>query len=305
MKLKTIARLALLSTLSLCAIVGCSSADGAVDAPASDAQDVVSSREIRATNKPEHAMLPSVFGIRQVNDSLLALRIYETGGGDVAMNGNQLWLSAMAESGETRVFNLGLNINTLDSTLTSTEVVSGGTLLKIGGSEDVLDENGGVVVQPFEATVKLSTPDGPDGVVIAPKVTVTKKGDSADVAAATDPAGGYLGSVYRMTQEAAGNSNHVGRVFLRSGGDPAMNGVSVLFSISNSPETRTFDLGLNIADVSALKMQSAFEFRLEGSEDVMGASGNIEPKPFAYSIKFTIGADGRPADVVKLTKLPR
>jgi hypothetical protein len=292
---------ALLLSSSTSLVIGCSSSDsdsGSNAPAASDTQDVTSSRDIAATTKEEHAALGSMWHVRKVANDKVSLFLYETGGGDPAMNGNVLYLGAFGEHGAGGVFDLGINIVEVKKA-----EMAGPDTIKITGIRDTMGDDGNIKPgQPFEATVKITVKDGDEGIAVEKKVTVTQPGEAAKtVDATTEQRWDFMGSVYKMTN--AQDENVVFRLFERSGGDPAMNGVELFASIGIEMESNEFDLGLNLAGVTKVSFKSATEVRIEALEDQMGADGIPHPKPVFYSVKYTVS--DRVGDKIKLTKLAR
>lgn len=286
----------LLSSSSL--VIGCAASDETASAPASDTQDVTSSRDIAATTKEEHAALSSMWDVKRIESDKAALFLYETGGGDPAMNGNQLFLGAFGEHGAGGVFDLGINIVEVKKA-----EMAGPDTIKITGTRDTMGDDGNIKPgQPFEATVKFTLREGRDGVEVDKTVVVTQPGSEATtVRATTEARWDFMGSIYKMTGI---QDENVGfRLYERTGGDPAMNGVSVFVSIGVEMDSREFDLGLNLAGITKVSFKSATEVRIEALEDQMGADGIPHPKAVFYSVKYTV--TDRVGDKIKLTKLAR
>jgi len=297
--MKQLGVLALVASLAFSSVVGCSSSDeSGGGTPASDTQDVTSSRDIAASTRAEHGALGGLWSVRKIDNDQVSLALYETGGGDPAMNGNLVYLGAFGEHGGGGVFDLGINIVEVKKA-----EMAGPNTIKITGIQDTMGDDGAIKPgQPFEATVKFTVKDGQDGIEVEKKVVVTQKGASADVNATTDAGEDFMGSIYKLTR--ADDENVHARLFEQTGGDPAMNGVMPFLSIGLEMEEKTFDLGLNVANITKLEFKTPTELRLETLEDTMTADGAITPKPAFYSIKFSIAND-RPGDKIKLTKLAR
>lgn len=291
MKLHALVKLALALTLTATGI-GCGSADP--PPVAGDSADVVSAREVPASKSPEHAMLAGLWRITPVAADDMTLRIYETGGGDPAMNGNQLWLGA--DNGEGGMFDLALNVLTVEKA----ERTAPGKIL-LAGQRNGGTSTGDITVEPWQATITFTTSNGAFGSVI----TVAHDSVEEKVVASTESSAKFLGYIYGATTDESPDGATIARAFVEGGGDPAMNGARVFLSIMSYPEERTYELGLNVAGVKKLEHTSATELRLEGSEDIMSPSGDIVQRPFAYSVKFQIRPDGVPSDSIKLARLPR
>lgn len=286
--------LLLLSSLTAASAlsIGCSSDSTTTSDP--QVQDVTSTRDVRASTDPKHAAFGGVWAIRSISHPNLTLRLYETGGGDPALNGNMLRLGAFGDHDAGGVFELGLNVSSV------TKAEMSGPDLKLAGMEDTIDQNGETKSVPYEATVKLTTGNGPDGLEVK-SVSVTRGSSTNPAPRMTEAEWDFIGSAYSVRQ--AEKNDTIARVFETAGGDPAMNGVSVYLSLMSYPEERTYDLGLNIAGVDSMTFQSPTELRIDGKEDTMGSSGIPTAKPASWSVTFSIGSDGAPAQVIKLKRL--
>ncbi len=285
----------LLSSLSL-ASVGCGASDADSDAVAGNSALAATAKDVRASRSPEHAMLPGVWAIKSVGSENATLRIYETGGGDPAMNGNMLWLGASGDpsSDAGSMFDLGINILSVETV----EETTPGTI-RIVGTQNGMDSNDEITTKPYEAAIRYTLAAG----AIVPKVRVTTPGGAEEVVASKEAGTDFLLGVFSARVTEAGESGHIARVYEHAAGDPAMNGVSVMLNLMNFPEDKTYDLGLNIAGVTKVEFKTGFEVRIDGNEDTMDASGKIVPRPVAFSVVFTVGDDGLPGEVIKLTKL--
>jgi hypothetical protein len=305
--------LALVSTLALGAF-GCASSgsddtaggDSAItggtntsptkDKTAETRAPAATAKEIRASRDPKLAMIPFVRQITPIESPDATLRIYQTGGGDPAMNGVQLWLGAHGEptADAGSMFELHLDINTLQKA----EQTSLGKI-RLTGLKDEIDANGDIRPKAFAATVTYTLADG----VIAPSVQVETAGTSRTENAATEASDKAVLDVFKVSPTESEQSGVV-HVYETTKGDPAMNGVSVLLTIEKFPasESRTFDLGLDIAGVRQIDLESPFELRIQASEDEMSKDGDIQPKAVSYSVTFSITNDNV-AEVIQLRRL--
>ena len=279
------------SLLSLSA-VGCASS---TEDAASDSAAVTSAaRTIAPTKEARHGRLGGVWNVTGIeNDQGLDLGIIELGGGDPAMNGNQLFLSAFgSDHGAGGVFELGLNI----SGFTKAEMVGPATI-KITGTQDTIDAEGDIKSGlPFEATVKLSV----DGNDVRDDATVTHASGTEKISRSTDEAVSFMSQIFEVKTEESANGTVV-RVFEYGGGDPAMNGDQLMLSVMSFPEEATFDLGLNVSSVDKITVVGEKEVRIEGSEHYMSAHDDIQSRPYAYRVELTFDANGVPGPV-KLTR---
>lgn len=280
------------SLLSLSA-VGCASS---TEDAASDSAAVTSAaRTIAGTTEARHERLGGVWNVTGIdNDQDLSLGIIEFGGGDPAMNGNQLFLSAYgSDHGDGGVFELGLNI----SGFTKAEMVGPATL-KITGTHDTIGGPNDAIQSgvPFEATVKLTVKDGN----VLDHATVTHDGSSEEVARSTDAGVAFMSSIFEVKSQESANGTIV-RLFEYGGGDPAMNGDQLMLSVMTYPEETTYDLGLDVNTVDKLTVVGEKEVRIEGSEHFMSANGAIESRPYAYRIDLALAPNGAPGPV-KLTR---
>lgn len=293
MKLSLLSSLALASILSLGAF-GCASTHD--DGAASAADEVrTAAKTITATTEARFESLGGVWGVRGIeNQAGMELGITELGGGDPALNGDYLYLSAYgADHGDGGVFELGLNVARLESA-----TMSGPDTIKLAGMQDTIDPKTNDVKQvPFEAIVKLTLA----GSNIAPTVTLTMNGGQPETIQRTAEEGKSFFSSLFAVQTKESKAGNIVRLFEQGGGDPAMNGDQLVLNIMSYPEEKTFDLGLNVNAVTKFEATDT-QIVLEGSEDIMGADGNIASRPFAYTIAYTIGQDGAPAPSIKLTR---
>lgn len=76
-----------------------------------------------------------------------SIRLFDTFGGDPAMNGHQLDL-VVASGDKSLTYELGLNVASVKTFRLD------GTDLVVGGTQDTLDADGNVTSQPFEARIK-------------------------------------------------------------------------------------------------------------------------------------------------------
>jgi hypothetical protein len=302
MKLLSVSALALISSFAL-ASVGCAAPTDSAPAAeeGSDSADVVASQDIRASANQQVERLGGLWNARNADiakgvTSALTVRVLETGGGDPALNGNYLWLAIIGEQGETSVFELGLNI----SGLSKAELTAPGVLHLVGTQDTIEGESGDIKNGlPFEANVRFAA----NGGSVPSLLKVESTGETHDAGKNAEASAEFLGSVYQVnTQE---NETVIARTFLSAGGDPAMNGAHVHLSLMAYPEERTYELGLNVASVSKISFTSKTRLRIEGSEDTMDANGNIKSRPFAYAVRFSVGQDGVPSEVVKLQRLSK
>lgn len=293
----TMARLALLSALAIGSIVGgCASSEDESDAEDNDSEAAISlpsSKDVPATTKSDYARFGSVTAIRSIDHDTVTLRLYETLGSEGA-NGNMLWLGVFADQGDGFMFDLGLNVRTVNTATANASEVT------ITGTKDVTDSNGnsksGV---PFEAHVRFTTKEVDDELTVKPEIEVVYEGKTSPVQAATDPADAFIGDLYDMESDTS--EAQIARVYTRSMGDSVSNGANVFVSISNEGNDVTFDLGLNVAAITSLKFAGKNALRLEGLQDVTDSKGKIVQTEFAYTLNFTIDDDGTPGNTIKLT----
>jgi hypothetical protein len=253
-------------------------------------------KEIKASSDPQHGMLAGLWNVRRVEGlEGLDVSIYETGGGDPAMNGNQLWLS-VSKDGVPSLFDLGLDVRTVEKTALGRDGV-----LRISGFEDTVDDRGEIKSgTPFEAKVTIAL----DARRSATGVSVEGGSRQArSIKASSDKAAKFMGSVFAVNTAEAGESGHIARVYSSAPpGDPAMNGVHVFLSLMNFPDERTYDLGLDVSAVMGIEKNGGFEVRLKVAEDVEGRS-QITQKPVDYVVTFTNDREGRPAEKITLKRL--
>ena len=297
MKIGLLSSLVLASVLSLSAF-GCA-AKSDDSATGGDEQQVhtTTPREVKASAEPRFASLGGVWGVRGVdNKANIDLSIIEAGGGDPALNGDQLFLSAFGpDHGAGGVYELGLNV----SLLKSVEMVDNSTI-KLTGTYDDIDANSGDIKtgNPFEALVKLTMV----GNNIQKDITVTRAGNTEKVTATADEGFGFFSSLFEVKQKETKSGTIVRLFDTGKGGDPAMNGGQLVLSLMSFPEEKTYDLGLNVLDVKSFEVPSETEIRIGGTENFMNANGEIKTRPFAYKIEFKIGTDGAPAEAIKVTR---
>ncbi len=300
MKLKVLGA-TVLSFLAL-ATVGCAASN---DEPASGlSSEVTSQKTIQASNDAKHGMLEGLWAVRQIEGDFVSLRLYELGGGDPAVNGNQLWLGACGEQSADgcSMFELGVSVRSVDKV----EIKAPGTIV-LNGVEDRVDAEGEILPnQRWEATITYSVKDN-DGLVVDPTISVKKDAEaSTTVQASADPAARFLQTVFRMHSAEMGESGYMARVFETAGGDPAMNGVNAYLSISELPYlTKTFDLDLDVAGVTKISFTSAYDLRVEGTKDSSADGWEVQSRAFAYSAKFSVnpGDDAEINDAVTLRSL--
>ncbi len=299
--MKTLLPAALVALMSVSSFVGCAAPEDAATDTAIGEQNAVVSREIRASRSPEHIAFSSLWAVRTIAHESLSLRIYETGGGDPALNGNYLWLGAFGAHGfGGGMFDLGLNVASLDEA-----VIEGVDEIRLRGTHDTVTADGDIQTGlPFEARVKLKGGQTLEGYGVEPTVKVTFNGTTHDVDATDEEAHQFLASTFEMTSEAAGESDRIVRLYQTAGGDPAMNGVGAFITVMSYPDIQTFDLGINVATISRLRWVRGDEFQIEGFEDTMNAQGDIVPVPFTYTLTVSFDDTGAPRDVIKLTKQP-
>jgi hypothetical protein len=294
MKKSLLTSLTLASFLSLGAF-GCASKSD--DAAVSGASQEVhtAAKSINATTEKRFESLGGVWSVRGIdNQPGMDLAVIEFGGGDPALNGDYLFLSAYGpDHGDGGVFELGMNV----STLTSATMVGSDTI-KLVGTQDTIDpKTNDFKNVPFEATVKLTLVDRD----IQPAVTLTMNAEKPETIAKTAEEGKrFFNSIFAVKQSESKAGNIV-RLFETGGGDPAMNGDQLVLNILSYPEDQTYDLGLNVNTVSKFEVTDT-QVKLEGSEDIMGADGNIKNRPFAYTINYAIGSDGAPAPSISITR---
>ena len=293
MKHTVFASLALASVLSLGAF-GCASNHD--DGAASAAEEIhTAAKSIAATSEKRFESLGGVWSVKGIdNQPGMELAVIEFGGGDPALNGDYLFLSAYGpDHGDGGVFELGMNV----STLTSATMVGNDTI-KLVGTQDTIDpKTNDFKKVPFEATVKLTLVDRD----IQPTVTLTMNGEKPEQIAKTAEEGKqFFTSIFGVKQQESKAGNIV-RLFETGGGDPAMNGDQLVLNILSYPEEKTYDLGLNVNTVSKFEATDT-QVKIEGSEDFMDAKGNIKSRPFAYTIGYSIGKDGAPAPSISLTR---
>ncbi|MBX3231341.1 MAG: hypothetical protein KIT84_10385 [Labilithrix sp.] len=297
MKISLLPSLVLASVLSLSAF-GCAANSGD-DAGATAAEQEVrtAAREVKATTEARFGWLNGVWNVRGVdNEAGIDLSIIEAGGGDPALNGNHLFLSAYGpDHGGGGVFELGLNI----SELTGVEMVGDTTLKLTGTYDDIIGEDGDITGgHPFEALVKL-TMNAND---VQESLTVTRAGHTETVKASTEEGIQFFSSIFEVKQKETKEGTIVRLFDTGKGGDPAMNGGQLLLSIMSWPEEKTYDLGLNILSVTKFEVPNESTALIEGSEHYMDAQGEIKTRPYSYKLDFSL-KDGEPAETIKLQRL--
>lgn len=284
MRLLSLPVLALVTTLTA---VGCASpaeedsgtGTGAVASPGDN---------VRASSKVD--LLSEVIEIKSVeNGEALTLRLYELGGGDPAANGNHLWLGVQGSPSEGALaFDLGLDVLFVESV---TSPAKGSVV--ITGQESADDEGN---TRDFEATIAYSV----RGTTLAPTIRVTKGAETKTVQKSSRAGADILASAYKV--QASHSPGMQGRVYTASGGgDPARNGAKVYLSLTNFPEGKAYDLGLDVADVKGLSMPENGVVHIDVDEDV--APG--ETKSFRYTVTYTMNDEAAPSETVSVAKAPR
>jgi len=293
MKISLLA-LALASTLSLAAFGCAAHHDDDASADATEAIHIAA-KPINATTEKRFESLGGVWAVRGIeNQAGLELAVIEFGGGDPAINGDYLFLSAYGpDHGDGGVFELGANI----SQLTSATLVGPDTV-KLVGTRDTIDpQTNDFKKVPYEGTVKLTLVDRD----IQPTVSFVSQGEKAESITKTAEEGfGFFNSLFAV-QDKESKAGNIIRLFETGGGDPAMNGDQLVLSVMSYPEEKTYDLGLNVNGVTKFEVTDTQVF-LEGSENFMDGQGNIKTRPYAYTINYSIGQDGAPAPALSLTR---
>ncbi len=115
--------------------------------------------EIRASTAPEYARLDTILTVTLLNDTEreVAIRIFETGGGDPAINGDHILLTITPpdyEEQPSRTWETGINMNTVG------KVTHKGTSILIVGTEQYIDDAGKVRTVPASFRVKYLMRDG-------------------------------------------------------------------------------------------------------------------------------------------------
>ena len=120
---------------------------------------------VKADSSASAAGLAVVIGLKDIRANGIRARLYEIGGGDPALNGDQLVLN-LADHPDYVTFDLGLNVASV-TTFGSPRLGN----LQIAGSEDFMDENGDVGHRPFAVEVQFAASPGtvPSGVTVARK----------------------------------------------------------------------------------------------------------------------------------------
>jgi len=289
MRFNALAALAFSSLLAVAA-AGCAApGDAPGDAPATTEGAATSTRTVTASSDPQLANLDALWAVHTLEADGLMIRAYELTGGDPAMNGTSVYLSASAGY-ETLTWDLGVNIRSI----TKMERV-GAAALKLTGTRDDLDGDEMPVSRPFEMIVR----GRPSGDFLDAKLTLERDGETSTVTATTDAATDFMSSVYDL--KSAESEEVSARVFETTAGDPAMNGDMLYLTLMSFPESKTYELGLNVASVTSVTTSNG-QVRIEGTEDFMDAEGNIGQKPFTYAVKFTI-TDYAPADEITLVRV--
>jgi hypothetical protein len=252
-------------------------------------------RPIKASSDARHEHLAGVFGIRAIEHDSLDLAILEIGGGDPALNGDMLKLSAFAgPSLQGGVFDLGLNINTLQTA----KVVEPGKI-RITGTFDKMGEDGEIENGlNFEAMVEFTA----DQNGIGPKVTVTRDGASTDFPMSTDEGNSFLGTIFQVNTKETKNGTIL-RLYETGMGDPAKNGNLLMLSILALPEAKTYDLGIDVNTVTDITPVGENLLRISGTEDAMNKRGNIFQRPYTFEIKYAVDAKGNPPDTIQKRRL--
>ena len=178
MKKSLLTSLALASVLSLGAF-GCASNHD--DATGNAAQEVHASptKSISASAETRFESLGGVWSVRGIdNEAGMQLAVIEFGGGDPALNGDYLFLSAYGpDHGDGGVFELGMNVSQLESA-----TMVGPDAIKLVGTQDTIDpQTDDFKKVPFEATVKLTLVDRD----IQPNVSLTRDGQKPETIART------------------------------------------------------------------------------------------------------------------------
>lgn len=283
-----VAALSLVSTLA----VGCAApADEPVAAGAAAASQA-EGRRIAASTDPAHEMVASLWEIDSVGSAdELMIRLYGTGGGDPAMNGNNLWLAIDGGPTLGAIWDLELNVATVDAIAS----IAPGTV-RVTGTEQTLDEDDAVISRPFEATITYRLKDG----ALGPSLQIEHGASVRDVQADTTKAAAFLSRVYAVSTVET-DAIHA-RLFEVGGGDPAMNGDRLFLTLGEDLEWPTFELGLDVASVTRFASAGAGKLRIDVSEDTLDADGMAAQKQATYVVTFTKGHDG-PDPSVTVSKL--
>jgi hypothetical protein len=117
---------------------------------------VLNAAQVKAMTKVDFDAFAIIDQVTKVDDPDLQIRVFETLGGDPAINGNIIYLHITDGNpdGKSLTWDTGLNVNTVASIKPR-----GKNQIQIQGKEQLLDpETGGAKTIPFSYTLKYSRP---------------------------------------------------------------------------------------------------------------------------------------------------
>lgn len=286
------ASLAMLSTFA----VGCAApaeesvAGGEAAATSRPAEPA---RTVTASTDPKFDLLPGLWEVSSIQSAdQLDVTLYGTGGGDPAINGNQLWLSISTGTMSVATWDLGLNIRSVDKL----EPKGPGAVRITGKQETISGDTGETISKPFEATIAYRL----QGDEIQPKITITTGGASREATADTSPGADFMSHVYKVNTFE--NDEIHARVFEAMGGDPAMNGDHLFLALMQYPEVKMFELDINVATVKKVYAAGPGQLRIDVGADTLDQNGAVKQVAATYAVKFSTGNDG-PGSTISVSKL--
>jgi hypothetical protein len=257
--------------------------------------DTKAALEVTASQDARFDVLAGIWAVRTVEDKQhggVVLRLFETGGGDPAMNGDMLVLHIMNfyahDAGLT--FETGINVRAVESV----ELDAATSSLVVKTNADTANEDGsiGSKSRTFVLTYSVDSKGA-----LGDSLSVQEQGSAPElVTASRDGRWDVLDGIWAVRTVEDGDLGIVLRLFETGGGDPAMNGDMLLLHIMNfnmHDAGLTWETGINVRAVESANLDAAAsKLVVKTSVDTADADGNIGSAARTYALTYSVNARG-------------
>lgn len=259
------------------------------------------SRTVIASQGERLDMLEVLWAVHDASDPRGAsVRLFETGGGDPAINGNLLVLTVVPHEPAlaAQTWNTGIDVRTVQSVTFDADI--GGVVIET--TSDTLDENGGVGSVPLEFTASYEVEDQGK---IGDRLLVEANGGAAEeIMAADEISHVVLQQIVAIRVENDEPNNAVVRLYETAGGDPALNGNLLLFNVMpfdpNLP-SQSWETEIDVRTVEGVKLDTAKStLRVNTQQDVLKDDVDLASVPLEFALTYSVAKDGTVADKLSI-----
>lgn len=241
---------------------------------------------VNATANPDLAVLGQILRLRSFEDADhgTIFRLFETGGGDPAMNGDVLVLQISSNLGGFRTYETGIDVNTVTNAELSVE--GDDVALVVYSRVDVQDEAGNI--RSKSATHVLTYLGPSSGLMVqgGPNRVVTSSNDSRWTA---------LDAIFAIHLIEAQEDGVIVRLFETTGGGDLNGDVLLLHLTSLAAPTRpavVFETGVDVNSVTGVALDAgAATLKVKTEVDTL-QEDVVVSGPRTYTFRYFVDDEG-------------